>query len=826
MADTQNGQEEDWEYASEDGEDYSWEYETEDEEPAKKEPAKKEPETKEAPEDRLARVLDEYDEKETVTKSKKIEEPEEEYSEDDEEEEIEDKKPANGRMDRADRNAIMEQMKRLQEGYNEDIDVGDSDYSLSESEEEDRKPPKKKSVPEKKEEDELDLSDLELLDPFGSEPVPVVNKKEHKTNGHSKDDRDDDKKHRRHRRKSKHSDKIEKFRHLESKDTDDKEDENKLKKIHVRSKDPRKIAKQFEKHEKGSSRGKGPSNRDATRKEAPKPPAQNINKICKVCGKEPYLVERIVAEKSWWCKNCFRCKECNKLLNLDTYASHQGVIYCKPHHKDLFKPKAVINDPIDDLKRMKELDFSVYNEKGGENVVERHKKQERRMETIVRENKPVELKGVVKSKVDDAKWDGLDQLDVGSKFMMFEKAAEEKESKMSSDRYGIMEKLKRLQEGEDVTELLAEIDDEMPSDEEEDEDPDDEGLTQVQKKAHHAEKLFNEDEKKKKRDDQRKAEIKKLRDKLMAGHRDSAIDSFDELNHRKVVKTKVDVRSENAKKFMSMFDKGEVPEGMNAGDRTTLEKDMELEMMRSKKREERDFFKKMEKGGPQEEGPKEPKLLIGKLKASNGNGEVGNGDPECETLSKKFSFFENYNEDQDKKTENGKDEKVAAVKDCKASAVINKFKDMERRVANGEDPDDGVRRPTLKRFTPPRKLGEESGSEYSDSEYSDSDYSDSEYYSSDSFSGKEEQEDEYLKNVREAARAKQLRAKFEEWEAGLGEDGGYTNLVDENGLPLETASKLKNRFEQLAVEEPSPERQPRRQVRRFKPKEAYEYQED
>ena len=35
--------------------------------------------------------------------------------------------------------------------------------------------------------------------------------------------------------------------------------------------------------------------------------------------------------------------------------------------------------------------------------------------------------------------------------------------------------------------------------------------------------------------------------------------------------------------------------------------------------------------------------------------------------------------------------------------------------------------------------------------------------------------------------------KFEEWEAGLGEDGGYTNLVDENGLPLETASKLKNR---------------------------------
>ena len=28
----------------------------------------------------------------------------------------------------------------------------------------------------------------------------------------------------------------------------------------------------------------------------------------------------------------------------------------------------------------------------------------------------------------------------------------------------------------------------------------------------------------------------------------------------------------------------------------------------------------------------------------------------------------------------------------------------------------------------------------------------------------------------------------------MGEDGGYTNLVDENGQPLETAGKLKNRF--------------------------------
>ena len=92
--------------------------------------------------------------------------------------------------------------------------------------------------------------------------------------------------------------------------------------------------------------------------------------------------------------------------------------------------------------------------------------------------------------------------------------------------------------------------------------------------------------------------------------------------------------------------------------------------------------------------------------------------------------------------------------------------------------------------------------------------------------------------LQDAARAKALRAKFEEWEAQVGEDGGYINLVDENGLPLETASKLKNRqdppqistgypgvslsssrFENLSVEPEAPTvlPNPRKfQVKRFK----------
>ena len=57
-------------------------------------------------------------------------------------------------------------------------------------------------------------------------------------------------------------------------------------------------------------------------------------------------------------------------------------------------------------------------------------------------------------------------------------------------------------------------------------------------------------------------------------------------------------------------------------------------------------------------------------------------------------------------------------------------------------------RPQPRRFTPPRKLGEDSGSEYSDSEYSDSDYSYSDSESDGYVNGQDPEENEYLRNVR------------------------------------------------------------------------------
>ena len=161
-----------WEYASEDGEDYSWEYEDEEEEAAPeiaKDTAKKE-EAKPVAKEEPKPVAKEEEPPKAERRSRAAVQAEREAEEKAEEEEL-----APKRVDKSERNAIMEQMKRLQEGYN-DLEVdSDIDYSLTESESEDERPARTK--PQKKVEEEEDLSDLDLLDPFGSEPVPVVQKK-------------------------------------------------------------------------------------------------------------------------------------------------------------------------------------------------------------------------------------------------------------------------------------------------------------------------------------------------------------------------------------------------------------------------------------------------------------------------------------------------------------------------------------------------------------------------------------------------------------------------------------------------------------------------
>ena len=53
--------------------------------------------------------------------------------------------------------------------------------------------------------------------------------------------------------------------------------------------------------------------------------------------------------------------------------SHEGIIYCKPHHKELFMPKTVRSDIID-----------VGNVSKQQEAVLKHQEAQRNHETIIR----------------------------------------------------------------------------------------------------------------------------------------------------------------------------------------------------------------------------------------------------------------------------------------------------------------------------------------------------------------------------------------------------------------------------------------------------------
>ncbi|KAG5681886.1 hypothetical protein PVAND_011293 [Polypedilum vanderplanki] len=183
----------------------------------------------------------------------------------------------------------------------------------------------------------------------------------------------------------------------------------------------------------------------------------DVEKKCHACDKVVFQMEQIKAEKKFWHRSCFRCAECNKQLNVDTYQSHEGVLYCKPHFKSLFAPKVVEenNEPV----------------------------KPRKLEMIILENQPVELPPDVIRSSDkaDLGLDELHQINLRQRFQLFENAGQQ-ETKVELDKANnvkrstsILSKLARFQaKGMDVgDDSLNGISYEHSSEEEEEDDDDD-----------------------------------------------------------------------------------------------------------------------------------------------------------------------------------------------------------------------------------------------------------------------------------------------------------------------------------------------------------------
>ena len=100
---------------------------------------------------------------------------------------------------------------------------------------------------------------------------------------------------------------------------------------------------------------------------------------------------------------------------------------------------------------------------------------------------------------------------------------------------------------------------------------------------------------------------------------------------------------------------------MSSSDRTILEKDAELEIMRKSKREQREYFKNLEEGKLNNNEYKEPKLMVGKIKdkiKDNVDEDFNEDVPEMASVASRFSFFENHKEKEEEEKQQRRSRKT------------------------------------------------------------------------------------------------------------------------------------------------------------------------
>lgn len=89
---------------------------------------------------------------------------------------------------------------------------------------------------------------------------------------------------------------------------------------------------------------------------APRPRAATVGgggggRCCAVCTKPVYAMEKLEADGNVYHRWCFRCTECDKTVSTGSYAALNGMIYCKPHFKKLFKLKGNYDEGFGTVQR-------------------------------------------------------------------------------------------------------------------------------------------------------------------------------------------------------------------------------------------------------------------------------------------------------------------------------------------------------------------------------------------------------------------------------------------------------------------------------------------
>ncbi|XP_049824888.1 LIM domain and actin-binding protein 1 isoform X14 [Aethina tumida] len=570
---------------------------------------------------------------------------------------------------------------------------------------------------------------------------------------------------------------------------------------------------------------------------------------CKACSKTVFQMEQIKAEKAIWHKNCFRCTECSKQLNVDTYESHEGNLYCKPHFKSLFAPKVVEED--DSVPRP------------------------RKNELIIRENQPEELPPDVVRASDkpDLGLEELHSLNVKERFQVFEhhqtESQEVEREPVNVKRSpSILSKLARFQakgmdvgvaddslNGVPIEESSSEGEEECDGEEVEGEDADLVRAKRVQKeKPFHFTGMSDVKNRWEKGDqngrderrEERKQEIQNIRNRLFMGKQGKMKEMYQQavMESESTVKKTSEKIDFDAKSIKDKFEKGEVLK-----DNLEKERDEEEEVYESEiSKKSRSLFLELDANAskpPQISPVTPPRVEIRKAREAYLN-KVSNEDTVKSTetvddvqvktadIQQRFKFFETYKEPEKEKrqfritppregqikaptperevyrdpdvvrAEEYVEDSVIAQETHTATKMLNKFRQMEENLSKEPQPQ-GPK--PLKRFTPPPEPARvESSSE------------------GESGSEEEDEEQETVDNcvsqdlleAQKAARAKQLRAKFEKWEAQEIRKE-QTNIIEEYGdeSQVESTRSLRARFENMRDTSQEIKTTPKVKVNRF-----------
>lgn len=60
---------------------------------------------------------------------------------------------------------------------------------------------------------------------------------------------------------------------------------------------------------------------------------------CVACGKTVYPIEKVSVDGSSYHRPCFKCSHGGCSISPSNYVAHEGRLYCRHHHAQLFKEK-------------------------------------------------------------------------------------------------------------------------------------------------------------------------------------------------------------------------------------------------------------------------------------------------------------------------------------------------------------------------------------------------------------------------------------------------------------------------------------------------------